>query len=48
MDTVYGAILLRIGNTGTWRFTYRESGDLPIETYAQRIPEQLHDWSVLG
>lgn len=45
MDPVYGAILLRIGNTGTWRFTYRESGDLPIETYAERIPEQLRGFT---
>ncbi|MET7773684.1 FAD-dependent oxidoreductase [Nocardia sp. NPDC005366] len=33
----YGGVIARIGSTGLWRFTYRESPELPIQSYEDRI-----------
>lgn len=33
----YGGVIAKIGKSGLWRFTYRESPDKPIETYEERI-----------
>lgn len=41
VDPTYGAIVAKINDAGLWRYTYRESADLPAETYESRIPEHL-------
>ena len=41
IDPVYGAILMRIGQTGMWRCTYKEHSHLPIASYLERVPAHL-------
>lgn len=35
----YGAVIARIDKTDLWRYTFRESADLPVESLEQRIHE---------
>ncbi|GHF34606.1 hypothetical protein GCM10017566_04140 [Amycolatopsis bartoniae] len=39
IDQVYGAVIALINDSGLWRFTFREAGDLPDEGLEQRIHE---------
>lgn len=41
LDPMYGAIVAKITGAGLWRYTYRESADLPVETYESRISKHL-------
>jgi 3-(3-hydroxy-phenyl)propionate hydroxylase/6-hydroxy-3-succinoylpyridine 3-monooxygenase len=41
IDPVYGAIIAKINKAGLWRYTYREPGELPVQTLNQRITEHL-------
>ncbi len=42
LDPVYGGVVARCdGTSPLWRYTYRESEDLPAESYAERIPATL-------
>jgi 2-polyprenyl-6-methoxyphenol hydroxylase-like FAD-dependent oxidoreductase len=37
-DPVYGGVVARIDAEGLWRLTYHESGDLPADTFMERLP----------
>ena len=37
-DPVYGGVVARIDAGGLWRLTYHENGDLPADTFMERLP----------
>nr|WP_166178504.1 FAD-dependent oxidoreductase [Altererythrobacter segetis] len=39
VDDQWGAVIVKITREGLWRCTYMEDAALPVETYAERIPE---------
>ncbi len=39
IDAKWGAVIVKIARDGLWRCTYMEDAALPIESYAERIPE---------
>lgn len=41
IDPTYGAVIAKITQDGLWRFTFRESGDLPLEDLEGRIHEHF-------
>ncbi|KAK3899650.1 FAD-dependent monooxygenase, partial [Staphylotrichum tortipilum] len=41
IDKTYGAVIARIDKTGLWRYTFRESDDLPLEGLEERIHEHF-------
>src|SRR5574337_80881 len=41
IDTEYGAIIARVDRPDLWRYTFRESDDLPLEGLEDRIHEQF-------
>lgn len=40
-DPVHSAMICVIDKNGLWRLTYQESGDLPEETFMERLPEHM-------
>ncbi len=41
IDKEYGAVIARIDKTGLWRYTFRESDELPLEGLEERIHEHF-------
>lgn len=39
VDEEWGAVIVKIARDGLWRCTYMEDASLPIESFAERIPE---------
>jgi 2-polyprenyl-6-methoxyphenol hydroxylase-like FAD-dependent oxidoreductase len=37
-DPVYGGVVAQIDAEGLWRLTYHESGQLPVESFMERLP----------
>lgn len=41
IDPEYGAVIARVDRTDLWRYTFRESGSLPLEGLGERIHEHF-------
>lgn len=41
IDPVYGAVIAQITSAGLWRFTFRESDELPLDGLEERIHEHF-------
>jgi 2-polyprenyl-6-methoxyphenol hydroxylase-like FAD-dependent oxidoreductase len=39
-DPVYSGMIAVINAEGLWRLTYQEDGELPVETFMERLPER--------
>jgi 3-(3-hydroxy-phenyl)propionate hydroxylase len=39
-DPVYSGMIAVVNAEGLWRLTYQEDGELPIETFMERLPER--------
>ena len=39
-DPIHSAIIAVVNADGVWRLTYQEEGELPVETFMDRVPER--------
>jgi 2-polyprenyl-6-methoxyphenol hydroxylase-like FAD-dependent oxidoreductase len=40
-DPVYGGVVAQLDDRDLWRLTYHESGELPADTFMQRLPDKF-------